>query len=212
MLLKKKCMIGDTSMQCTHHTRREGGFTLIEVIVATAIVAIVIVVATAMLLVNFRAQRRAQHQLDLYAASRHVVQLINDNTRDALIDYDFYSTVPADEPEFLAIRDADGIQTVFWFDESIGHTRLLICQTATAEEFCDPGTPSNWENTTPGDIFFLGGAFTITPDTQPYSAFGTPAAVDRAPLIILRMQLGTLDTSDTSAVIQTAISPRFYVR
>lgn len=195
-----------------HQGTSQRGFTLIEVLVATTIVAIVMVVATAMLLVNFRAQRLAQTQLALYTTSRDVVQLFNDHVRTAVIDYDFYATVPADEPEFLAIRDTEGIQTVFWFSEDGGRTQLSICHAADSDALCNPGVPELWSSVTPQNIFFLGGAFMVTPDTQPYTSFSQPPAVDQAPLVIMHMQLGKQDTDTTTAVIQTAVSPRFYVR
>lgn len=189
------------------------GFSLIEVLVATAVISIIMVAATALLVTLFRAQREAREMLAMQTHARYVVNLITEHTHNAFIDYDFYTGGnPSAQEEFLALRTTEGIQTVFWFKKQGGQATLWLCDEKPIDQTCAANTDTDWSQVTPNDFLLSVGQFTITPSSSPYFTTDGSAPADVSPVVTLRLKLQMQRTGNESDLIQTALTPRYYVR
>ncbi|MBI2411532.1 MAG: prepilin-type N-terminal cleavage/methylation domain-containing protein [Candidatus Kerfeldbacteria bacterium] len=189
------------------------GFTLVEILVATAVASIVIVVATTLLLIFFRGQKESRNMLTMQAESRSVLSSMSERVKEGTLDYDFYTGDPFEQPEFLALRTRKGVQQVFWFRTEEGITNLFLCRVETIEESCDPNTADEWSQMNGDHIHFVVGKFYIYPARSPYETDpdgnSTP---DLVPTITVTMQLSVDYATTKTALIQTVFTPRYYVR
>lgn len=202
-------MTGDISKN------REAGMTLIEVLVATAIIGITMSIAVTIFVLFYRSSQESSNELQLQATARQALTLITERTRDGYVDYDFYTGAPSAESDFFAIRDLDGVQTAFQFYYDGTQTNVYICDDKPVDQSCDkvsdPETSVDWSQINPEGHGFIVGQFTISPDDPPYIDKSTIKPLsDQAPFVTITMQLES-DTAETN-LIQTAITPRIYVR
>lgn len=197
------------------------GLTLVEVLVATAIISIVSLLIVNLFLVFQSSDTRSAITLKMEGTARQILLQIAERLREGKIDYDFYTSDPASEPEFLAIRDNEGIQTVFWFYAPTGQTNIYVCNDKPQDETCNkaetsPGSgSSDWRQLNPGDDEFTVAHFSITPSSSPYATTdGTAPSSDDSPLITVTMQLhqSSGKAEVETDLIQTTLSPRYYDR
>jgi prepilin-type N-terminal cleavage/methylation domain-containing protein len=200
-------MIGNTNTS-------PSGFTLVEVLIATAVISVVMVLASNLLLLFFQSQSESRDTLYLEAELRQILFRMVEASREGYVDYDFYSTTPDAEPEFLAIRTLAGVQTVFWFYDNGSETNVYICTDVPLDDACsnsvDPELDSSWSQMNPENTRVAYGAFRISPDDPPYLSGGTVS--DEAPFVVVRMQLLSEDSEVTSPIVQTSFTPRIYDR
>lgn len=199
-------------------SQQQDGFTLVEVLVATTLLSIVIVIVVSMSLQFFGTQRIARDQLYVEGTARQAYALMIERTRESLIDYTYYDDgAPASEPErFLALRTEDREQMVFWWYDDSGNQLLFLCDGKAADEECDhsvdPTVSSEWDAVLPSNVIAPVSRFSTIPTSAPYNdTFSLPVS-DQSPLVTMVMQLQLLGTDTTSDVLQTAITPRLYVR
>ncbi len=195
------------------------GYTLIEVLVATAIIALVVTVATQILLLLLNSQFVLNDQLEMDNKIRQMVLRVTDELYYGFIDYDYYPSAPSDYPEILAIRRPTGEQIVYWFqDDTEGRYSLFRCQ-AAQNASCPIGPsvtpdPPDWQRVNDYHSQFSEGYFFVQPDTDSIGRSG-PSSSDVAPFIIVHMQMQKYEQEAVdvfSSIIQTAITPRIYVR
>lgn len=70
--------------------RNVSGFTLVEILIAVSVFAVVSTVISSLYIQSFRETRRANIQNQLYQDARFVVNRIADEVRNGMIDYDEY--------------------------------------------------------------------------------------------------------------------------
>lgn len=190
------------------------GFTLVEVLIATMIISIVMVLASNLLLLFFRSQDTSRNTLYLEAEVRQIVSRIVETARTSYIDYDFYAAAPTAQPDLLAFRTSDGLGTVYWFYSNGSQTNVFVCANKAIDEECDtsanPEIGGDWARMNDTQTDLLLGMVNITPDTAPYLTDATPS--DQAPLIIMSLQMELSSGAAQTPVIQTTITPRIYAR
>jgi len=198
-----------------NNMRNNSGLTLVETLIATAIIAIVMVIATNLILLFMQTESETGDMLALEGVSRQILSQITEISREGYVDYDHYSSLPlAFQQEQLAFRDLSGVQTVFWFytDATIG-THAYICEAQFNAPPCpNSGNPiidPEWNRVDPQDITLEHAWFYIRPDTAPY--ISGPPFSDTAPIIIVTLQLLGKDGA-VSNLIQTSFTTRMYVR
>lgn len=196
---------------------RQDGFTLVEVLVAVAVLSIILMISVGLLLGFFDNQRIANDTLFVESQARQIITTVSERIREAYVDYDFYTDLggtPSAYPELLALRDAEGIQTVFWFYSISGQTQLFICDDKTLSASCGTGTAPNlssdWDQLNNQNVYFSNGEFEIQPDNPPYMT--SNPTTDDSPLITVVMQLQHIEKDITTEFVQTSFTPRFYAR
>ncbi|MFH1426228.1 MAG: prepilin-type N-terminal cleavage/methylation domain-containing protein [Candidatus Kerfeldbacteria bacterium] len=202
----------------TGNTNRQTGFTLIEVLVSTAVIGIVVVIAVQLLLIFFEVQQETRDILYLEGNARNTLALIAERTRHGYVDYGYYAGAPKDEPEYLALRNMEDALTVFrFYDHGFGEIDLFMCDDAKYDADCpklvDPSLHPNWDQVNDGSIRFDYGSFLIFPDDPPYLEPGVLIpSVDVVPTIQIFMKMRTEETLAETPHIQTGFVTRIYVR
>lgn len=193
---------------------KQQGFTLIEVLVATAIISTVMIVATGLMLLFFRNQKEIRSTLYMHSTARSILSTMSDRTHEMFIDYAFYTAngINVDESSFLALRNPNGKPTVFWFTGTAPDINVLICDDKLANQSCSSTVATDWYQMNPSTIHLTVGSISIFPNTSPYPLNGEIPETDRSPFIQIRMQLNTRSSNTTTSVIQTGLTPRYYVR
>jgi prepilin-type N-terminal cleavage/methylation domain-containing protein len=213
-------MIGNIKVNRKHRFFAQGaGFTLVEVLISTAIISIAMVVVVQMFFIFYASAERTYAILRMESEARRILADISTVARESRIDYDFYATVPSAEPQFLAMRDGTGEQSVWWVFSSGGETDLYLCNGKPLNDSCSkPATPvgdPDWAQVNAGDIDLVSGKFAVSPSQDPLfpGATLTPAS-NQAPFmrIVFQLQSGPADNSTESPIIETAVTPRFYAR
>lgn len=196
---------------------KQAGFTLVEVLIATMVMSVVMVLASNLLLLFFTSQDTSRDTLYLEAEVRQILSRIVETSRESLVDYSFYTATPSDEPTLLAFRSPEGIQTVYWFYTNLAATTadIYVCDNMPFDDSCDktvnPSSSTEWSRMNDSQTNFVLGSFTVSPDTSPYVSSAT-TPTDQAPLITITAQLQLSDGSTQSSVIQTTVTPRIYDR
>lgn len=200
-------MIGNTDSK---------GFTLVEVLVATAVIGVAIALAVDLFVIFFQNEHTAGNEIALDADARTTLSLMIERTRQGYVDYEFYDAAPSAEPTYLAVRDVAGNQTVFWFAaDAQEKINIYLCDGKTLEQTCpknvDPEADGNWKQLNPEDTVVPVGLFRVIPDVAPYVVPDVTWSNEQ-PLITVVLQLQKENQADTSSVIQTSFTPRLYVR
>lgn len=197
------------------NTKQTAGFTLVEVLVATALLSIVIIIVVSLSLQFFGTQRTTRDELYLEGTARQILSLMTERSRESIVDYTYYDDGrPSTDPqEFLALRNMERVQTVFWFYDK----ELYICDGKAADEECDHTVNpaivgGDWTRMNPTDVTIAVGQFLIQPSSAPYYDDTTLPATDESPLISITMELYAFQSEVRSALLQTSITPRLYVR
>lgn len=197
------------------NTKHNSGFTLVEALVASALLSIVVIIVVTMSIQFFGTQRTTRDELYLEGTARQIISLMTERSREAIVDYTFYDGgAPATNPEqFLALRTVEREQTVFWFYDR----NVYICDGKAADEECDHAVDpaifgGDWTRMNPTDISVTIGEFLIEPTSAPYYDDTTLPASDQSPLVTITMELHAYQNNVYSDILQTSITPRLYVR
>lgn len=193
----------------TGNINRQTGLTLVEVLVATAIISITVVTAVGLWFRVTQSEDAVSDDLYLQGIERQVLQQIETQVRSGNIDYDYYAGTL--DPQVLALRTSAGAPLAWWFDDTATPTRLRLCSGKAITLNCNTATASDWEQVTPDNVSLVTGSFAVLPTSSPY-ATGTssPPSSNTAPLVTTTLQLQTADTITTP--VQHTVTSRFYDR
>lgn len=211
-------MIGNSnSDEVMKYREQKKGFTLVEVLVAVAVLSIILIISVGLLMSFFNSQRIANDTLFVESQARQMITTISERIRDGYVDYNFYTGLggtPSSYPELLAIRDSEGIQTVFWFYTVSSQTLLFICDDKTLSTSCSTGiapiSSPDWDQVNNQNVYFSEGEFEIQPDNPPYMT--SNPTTDNSPLITVIMQLQHIEKDIGTDFLQTSFTTRFYAR
>jgi prepilin-type N-terminal cleavage/methylation domain-containing protein len=164
------------------------GFTLIEVIVATAVFSMAMVLATTVFVVFLQQQRRTINQQEMQNDARAVMEEIAQKLREGVADYAYYATNFALSPqklfsslngsndECLVIRDALNEQ---YFYRLAGGKIQKFSTSTPGTTACS--TIANWSDITPASLTVEAFSIFISPSQDPfqgksYQSCGTPGS------------------------------------
>lgn len=192
--------------------KEQKGFTLLEMLVVSAIFVMAMTSMVSIFVQTNRAQKRLANSEKLQADTRYVVELIAREVRTNRIDYDFYNgeadrDLTDQELIYLALRDVDDQQIIFKFEGN----KMKICRYVSELINCGNGS---YYNITPDDISVISMKFFVTPITDPFVIFAADRP-DNQPLVTIALTTQSLTKDlDNSKMIryQTAISSRYYAR
>jgi len=197
--------------------RNNKGFTLLEMLVVSAIFVMAMTAMVTIFVQTNRVQKRLANSEKLQADTRYVVELMAREIRNNRIDYSFYINDPdgvdngfnlSKQPvDYLALRDIDNNQIIFHFVNVISppSNKIEIKRTSINKD---------WHNITPDDISVTAMSLFLSPNSDPFDITDlTPP--DEQPLVTIALTTQSLTPDlDESKWIryQTAISSRFYAR
>ena len=192
--------------------KKQKGFTLLEMLVVSAIFVMAMTSMVSIFVQTNRAQKRLANSEKLQADTRYVVELIAREVRTNKIDYAFYNGYPGkdmanQELSYLALRDADNRQTIFHFEEN----KMKICRFVSELINC---STNSFYDVTPADISVTSMKFFVTPTSDPFVIYAVDRP-DNQPLVTIALttQSLTKDLDDPKWIrYQTAISSRYYAR
>lgn len=215
--------------------KKQGGFTLIELVLVTAIFAITIVLAVDIFLVVTKLQRKAVSSQRLQGDARFTMELMAKDVRLGQIDYGFYADLAtqcavanascavdfSDTVPILALRDTQGEQIVYrrtdattpqqpnWSLWHGGGTSLEVCIGDCLS------TNAIWEEITPEGVHVVSTKFYIQPGEDPFTPTSGSFTNNRQPLVTI--QLGTQGEGSNIEeqgyiFLQTTVSTRIYER
>ncbi|RJO59523.1 type II secretion system protein [Candidatus Parcubacteria bacterium] len=162
------------------------GFTLIEVIVATAVFSMAMVLATTVFVVFLQQQRRTINQQEMQNDARAVMEEIAQKLREGVADYAYYATnfnlapqkllssLNGSNDECLVIRDALNEQ---YFYRLAGGKIQKFSTSTPGTTACS--TIANWSDITPASLTVEAFSIFISPSQDPfqgksYKACGKP--------------------------------------
>ncbi|PIW36455.1 MAG: hypothetical protein COW24_05370 [Candidatus Kerfeldbacteria bacterium CG15_BIG_FIL_POST_REV_8_21_14_020_45_12] len=202
----------------TGNTNSREGFTIIEVLVSTAVISIATALMLQLIMVYFSAQNRTYSTLYSESIARQMIADIGEHVFEGYIEYDVYpGGHPISMQEILPLRSLSGIETVYWFwTDAGGSKQLYRCSDVPQDSFCpvggtvDPSVDPMWHKMNPDDIIFSSGEFRVFPDDNPFISGGAPLT-NESPLVQVVMQLNQPEGSQ-SPLFETAFASRIYVR
>ncbi|PIS40707.1 MAG: hypothetical protein COT26_01875 [Candidatus Kerfeldbacteria bacterium CG08_land_8_20_14_0_20_43_14] len=165
------------------------GFTLIEVIVATAVFSMAMVLATTVFVVFIQQQRRTITQQEMQNDARSVIEEIAQKLREGVADYAYYSynfagvsqklfsPLSGSDNDCLVIRDALNVQ--FYYRLDFNAKKIQKYSPATPGIVaCNTISANNWVDITPASLTIDGFSIFISPSQNPflgnnYKACGT---------------------------------------
>lgn len=185
----------DTTFQECSTTHLVRGFTLVEILLATAIFSLTMLVATAVFITAQRTQRRTTSAQKLQDDTRFIMESIARTIKFTTVDYTCYNQIQetcypltltgTTDPNVnlqtsfgrsnvLALRDATGIKTMYAVfipgGGSTGEKKLQSCTydpaTDTDPQKCLQFT--NWQTVTPEGVQAVRSSFLIAPFLDPF--------------------------------------------
>ncbi len=197
-------------------TKQQKGFTLLEMLVVSAIFIMALTAMVSIFVQTSRAQKTLASSEKLQADTRYIVELMAREVRNNRIDYNFYDGAAkknlSDQPvNYLALMDSDNKQIIFYYDDSESSKKIKICRYIDDEINCNN---ERYYNVTPDDISVTSMKFFITPATDPFVVYDVDR-FDKQPLVTIALTTqsltGSIDGPDWIRY-QTAVSPRYYIR
>lgn len=158
-----------TMLPTTSRPANHTGFTLIEILVVTAVFSIVFLLGTTVFLNIQSQQRGVLARQKVVADGRYVLESIARNVRLSAVDYAFYTTTPPDSvvttlENILVLRDQTNMQVCYRLKDN-------QMQNYTGVTACDPTVPvndANWTNITPDDLQVQNFNVYIKPGSDPF--------------------------------------------
>ena len=214
------------------------GFTLIEMLVVTALFAMTMLIATNIFLLSSKAQRRAAQNQKLQGDVRFAVESMVREVRYGTIDYGCYAGTTCD-PEapgvidlvaskgsssVLALRDADGNAVRFSVFTLSGEQKLVVCSiNATTEAATKCDMADAWQVITQVGVRIVKVVFVIFPFKSPFElcdGSGPCAAgdyiyqYDEQPRVMITVKSRQTSTEALPEQLytQTVVTSRFYAR
>lgn len=172
-------------------------FTLVEMVVATAIFSLVITVYMGIFLSTFKANGRVLAQQKVQNEIRYILDLVSKELRLGTINYSYYDLIKNPE-QVLAIKDIS--DNTIYFDGDNGNFRIKY------------GEDGIWNELNTNNIYVEDLKFYIYPTKDPFSQVND--SVKYQPLVTLYMHVKYEDEDEMAGnmKIQTSISSRQYKR
>lgn len=198
-----------------YEQKQPRGFTLVEMIVATAIFATASLIITDLFLISNRAQRRAESSQAVQSDARVLLANITERIRSGEIDYTAYAGVIPKPSDTLAIIDERGRSIVIRNSDTVFTN--TVCPSAIStpclEISEDGGT--TFQPMTSERIRLVGMQFYIDPPESPLMQGGGVYLYDIQPRVTVVM--GLQGTSSNAAelgttFVQTTVSSRVLLR
>ncbi len=199
------------------------GFTLIEIVVATAVFSTAAVLITDIFMMSQKAQLKTAGQTKIQADARYVIEAMSREIRMSSIDYDYLTNelgVLSDplETDFLPLLDIQGNSTVF----SIKDAASLVCHTGVTNCLAVKRNDSAWASITPDDVNVTDVSFYIYPSADPFEIIIDPVTpgdsgyrVNTVPYVTVVFESESEISKDGVSEInnlQTTVSSRVYKR
>lgn len=188
--------------------KQQKGFTLLEMLVVSAIFVMTMTAMVSIFVETNRAQKRLANSEKLQADTRYVVELMAREIRNNRIYYTGYNgnagkDLNGQEVDYLLLKDNDDNDIIFHYNTDGDHWFVEIKRSAIDD---------NFYKVTPDDIQVTAMKIFITPNSDP---FVIGATTDTQPLVTIALttQSLTADLDDPKWIrYQTAISSRYYAR
>lgn len=217
------------------------GFTLLELLISTAIFAITVVVGVDLFFTIVKVQKRTNFVQTIQVDARNNLEDMARLVRTGMIDYDFYADPdgdPAtadpiafdelyddtDSNKLLVIRDQDNNQYFFERIDDAGRGVIKTCvvnlqSSDPADECLSSRLPNHagWEDVTPDDIEVEKFLIWIKPSGNPMVLNNATGVYDlnEQPLVTIVLKTSTVNKDKQYAFtshLQTTISSRLYLR
>ena len=189
------------------------GFTLLEMVIATGIFAIVMVILTQVFLATSSAQRKSTAILASQSEARYVLEVIARKVRSGFIFYDHYagSSPSSPESEFALLDLADN-GTVFTLE-----TVPANCPSAESAPCIKMladigGTATTTQYLTGKGLKVQNLAFYISPSTNPFIPFAVSSSQPRVTIVMSIQSIGNKPDQIATSFVQTTVSSRYYKR
>lgn len=184
-----------------HHP---GGFTLLEMVVATALFTVFIITAADIYLITNGRQNRLTDRQQLVESVRPAVEMVSRDIRQSAIDYsgNWLAAGPLDQ---LHLLTADGTGITYRFAAAPEcATACLLRQTSTQ------ATPTVM---TVHPLVAVTGTWRVQPLADPFLADSQGQyAANQQPQVTLFMELQSLEPSAETLWLQTSVVTRTYGR
>jgi prepilin-type N-terminal cleavage/methylation domain-containing protein len=169
----------------TRRTKKQEGFTLLEILVVMSIFAVAVLLSTNLFITITKIQRKTASEQRLQGDARFVMELISKDIRLGRMDYDFYGDTavainlmdkttadgnPVQNPaRVLAVRDSEGERIVYRRTKQ--GTEPEWNGTGDGIEVCIGSCigGGTWERITPEGVRVLSVNFYIFPDVNPFT-------------------------------------------
>jgi prepilin-type N-terminal cleavage/methylation domain-containing protein len=222
-------------------TKNKKGFTLLELLISTAIFAITVVIGVDLFFTIVKVQKRTNFIQTIQVDARNNLEDMARLVRTGVIDYDYYADPDGDPAtvnpitldklydntdanKLLVIRDQDNNQ--YFFERIKVGTRGVIkscvvnLQSSDAANKCYSTRLSNhagWEVVTPTDIDVEKFLIWVKPLVNPFKLDDTTADYlsDEQPLVTIVLKTSTVIKTPPYAFtsnLQTTVSSRQYLR
>ncbi|MFW0838084.1 MAG: PilW family protein [Candidatus Komeilibacteria bacterium] len=180
------------------------GFTLLEMLVVSAIFILTLTAVISIFVNTNRAQKRLANSEKLQADTRYVVEVMAREIRNGRIDYDNYTEGidnPVSELKLLDYNDS-----AVWFRraQSGNHNTIQVCRGSGCAN-------SEWYDITPDDITVTQLKLFISPNVDPFTLTGP----NTQPLVHIGLTTQSLtpDLDEYKWIrYQTAVTTRYYAR
>lgn len=167
------------------------GFTLIEVLIATAVTAFVFLLGSSVFVGHFQTQSRTQEQLKLEGALRQIESVVRGVVMEA--------TAITMSDNTLRLVNREGRVVRFIFDGVEGDRRFLICRGQECDTADPQTTPNLFSSLNPKETSVSRGLFLVNNSSSAH------------PLITLVLQLTDDQSGKTSPIAQFSVTSRAYV-
>ncbi len=201
------------NLKIKEKSAQRAGFTLLEMVVAVALFAIVILIVTNIFLIATKSHRRVMETQKLQSDARFAMETIAREVRMGTIDYDYYGGQITNVPvEILALWDINNSQVVF------KSANYPICPDAESDPclaVCDES--ENCNSITPVSVKLIRLKFYIDPQKNPFKLVNNQYEADAQPRVTIILDSRTVHPPQGEVVpeviyLQTTVTSRVYKR
>lgn len=183
-----------------HSTNSQSGFTLVEMLIATAIFVVTLVLALDIFMIFVRDQFTEIQRKQVEDEMMYIFAVSTANLKQTTIDYTAYSTLPATDALYMNDNNEPRL-IALGSHPSIG----ADSQTLYLTDYATP-SPLSGEHTVIEDVQFY-----IYPSSDPFDTTN-PAYTNNQPAIVMYVKASHRDHPEIVAEYQTMITSRFYGR
>lgn len=183
--------------------KNQKGFTLMEMIVASGIFAIVSVITSQLFITNSRAQNRSGVSQKVQSDARVMMSQLSDRIRYGTIDYEAYAASIVSPVEQLNLIDEFGVNVVVRKGTSVCPPNSSPC--LEISEDGGPFFPMSSKNFKVNVVQFY-----LDPPTDPNPVSGPAGTIQPRVTFILGIQASARDAEVGTTYVQTTVSSRQY--